>query len=54
MEVEDVTHLFTKGYLKDLLEFNKQIEISEFKKSAIIDTNYLIQINQKDLLSAPC
>jgi len=51
MEVEDVTHLFTKGYFKDLLEFNKQIEISKFKKSAIIDTNYLIQINQKDLIS---
>lgn len=49
--VEDVTHLFSKGYFETLIEFHKKKEWYGPSKSAIIDTNYLIQINWKDLIS---
>ena len=49
MEAKDVTHLFSKGYFKELVEFNK--EVKWYGKTAIIDTNYLIQINREDLTS---
>jgi len=49
LEGTDVTHLFPKRYFEELIDFGS--EANRYGKSAIIDTNYLIQINLQDLIS---
>ncbi len=53
MKAEDVTHLYSNYYFKDLIEFGREGDtfVTRTCKSAMVDTNYLIQTNEKDIIS---